>query len=152
MRTLPSLFPAFLGLGILIKLTFSLFILKLFGLSGLWITSGTRAKDMDSGDILNAVVALVVGAITIFVQFWLHWDARKRVSFSRSVLAFFSLFIFVVAVAVKLFWHSAVANLLFLLHLILIAKDFYRDDSPLDRKEITLFVMSVAFTLILMAS
>jgi hypothetical protein len=107
---------------------------------------------MDSGDILNAVVALVVGAITIFVRFWLHWDARKRVSFSRSVLAFFPLFVFVVAVAVKVIWHSAVANLLFLLHLMLVARDFYRDDSPLDRKEITLFVMGVVFTLILMTT
>jgi hypothetical protein len=110
-----------------------------------------RKASMDSGDILNAVVALVVGTSTIFVQFWLHWDARKRLLFSRSVLGFFSLFIFVVGCAVKFIWgQSSLGNLLFLLHLILVIRDFYRYDFPLERQEIALFVGSVAFTIVMM--
>jgi hypothetical protein len=123
-----------------------------FLVAGCGLSLGRKAANMVSGDTLNAVVALVVGAITIFVQFWLHWDARKRVSFSRSVSSFFPLLIFVVAVAAKFIWQSPVAQILFLLYLILVIWDFYRYDLPLDRREIALFVMSVAFTLILLMS
>jgi hypothetical protein len=123
--------------------------------------SGRKAnKPMDTSIDVNAVLNFAGGllgfaavVITVFVQFWRRTSASLRSYFHHVVLMLFAMGVGASAIVAKFIWESRiVSTFLFDIYIILLGWEFSIRDGPLLPVEIAVFVIGVAFTVVLIAS
>ena len=115
---------------------------------------------MDTSIDINAVLNFAGGllgfaavVITVCVQFWRRTNASLRSYFRHVILILVALGVGASAIVAKFVWESRiVATALFDLYIILLGWEFSIRDGPLLPLEIAVFVVGVAFTVILIAS
>ena len=111
---------------------------------------------IDINAILNfsgGLLGFAAVAVTVFVQFWRRTNVSFRSYFRHVVLILFALVVGASAIVAKFVLESRlVATFLFDLYIILLGWEFSIRDGPLLPVEIAVFVVGVAFTVILIIS